>query len=146
MSQESRVVIDDALTGAVAAILGAHAIPANDARCGARCLLVTDLRGVGWHGVSRVPIHLDRLRRGMVKAAPRMVLDGLIPIAARLDADDALGFVAATRSMAEAVDMARDHGMGMCAVRRSMHVATTISPGARDWARAYLRDRYQIAV
>lgn len=121
MPQQSHVFTEAGLTDAVAAIFAAHGVPLADARRVAECLVLADLRGVSSHGVSRVPIYVDRLRRGLVKAAPAMVLERPISVAARLDADDALGFVAATRAMAEAVDMARNHGMGMCAVRRSTH-------------------------
>ena len=127
MPQESQVFTEAGLTSAVAAIFAAHDVPRADARRVAECLVLADLRGVSSHGVSRVPIYLDRLRRGLVKARPCMVLDRPVSVAARLDADDALGFVAATRAMAEAVDMARDHGMGMCAVRRSTHFGMAAS-------------------
>ena len=127
MPQESQVFTEAGLTSAVAAIFAAHDVPQADARRVAECLVLADLRGVSSHGVSRVPIYLDRLRRGLVKARPCMVLDRPVSVAARLDADDALGFVAATRAMAEAVHMARDHGMGMCAVRRSTHFGMAAS-------------------
>ncbi|QDA36946.1 Ldh family oxidoreductase (plasmid) [Paracoccus liaowanqingii] len=121
MPQQNQVFTEAVLTDAVTGIFATHGVPQADARRVAKCLVLADLRGVSSHGVSRVPIYLDRLRRGLVKAAPNMVLDRPMSVAARLDADNALGFVAATRAMAEAVDMARVHGMGMCAVRRSTH-------------------------
>ncbi|MFN3661769.1 Ldh family oxidoreductase [Yoonia sp.] len=121
MPEQSAIFTEAALTSAVAAMFVAHDVPEGDARRVAECLVLADLRGVVSHGVSRVPIYLDRLRRGLVKAQPQMVMERPLSVAARLDADDALGFVAATRAMAEAVDMARNHGMGMCAVRRSTH-------------------------
>lgn len=121
MPEQSRTFIETGLTETVAAMFAAHDVPEADARRVAECLVLADLRGVASHGVSRVPIYLERLRRGLVKPRPEMVLERPMSVAARLDADDALGFVAATRAMAEAIDMAREHGMGMCAVRRSTH-------------------------
>ena len=121
MSDQSRIFTEAGLTSGVAAMFAAEGVPEADANRVAECLVMADLRGVASHGVSRVPIYLDRLRRGLVKARPEMRLERALSVGARLDADDALGFVAATRAMDEAVGMAREHGMGMCFVRRSTH-------------------------
>jgi LDH2 family malate/lactate/ureidoglycolate dehydrogenase len=43
------------------------------------------------------------------------------PVAAALDGQNGLGFVVATRAMAEAIAMARESGIGIVSVRRSTH-------------------------
>lgn len=121
MTGSSKTFTLGGLTALVTSILEAQDVPGPDAKRVAECLVAADLRGIASHGVSRVPIYVERLRRGLAKARPQMVLDRPVPVAARLDADGALGFVAATRAMAEAVDMARSSGIGLCAVRRSTH-------------------------
>ena len=74
------------LTALVAGIFAGHGVPAADAHRVAECLVLADLRGVGSHGVSRVPIYTERLRRGLVKARPEMRLERALSVAARLDA------------------------------------------------------------
>ena len=46
----------------VSAIFAGHGLPAQDAARVAECLLEADLRGLGSHGVSRIPIYTKRLR------------------------------------------------------------------------------------
>ena len=121
MSDAAGVFSEAELAALVAGIFAGHDLPAADARRVAQCLVLADLRGVGSHGVSRVPIYTERLRRGLVKARPEMRLDRALTVAARLDADDALGFIAATKAMETSIEMAREHGIGMTFVRRSTH-------------------------
>ncbi|SEN20410.1 Malate/lactate/ureidoglycolate dehydrogenase, LDH2 family [Paracoccus alcaliphilus] len=121
MTRKDGVFTEAQLAELVAAIFRGHDVPPQDARRVAECLVLADLRGVSSHGVSRVPIYAERLRRGLVKARPDMRLEQVLTVAARLDADDALGFVAATKAMDCATAMAREHGMGMTFVRRSTH-------------------------
>lgn len=65
--------------------------------------------------------YLDRLQRGLVRAKPNLQVEQVTTAAARLDGDDGLGFVVATRATEEAVRMAADAGIGIVGVRRSTH-------------------------
>src|SRR5262249_30825220 len=79
------------------------------------------LRGVDTHGVSRLPIYLDRLRRGLVNPRPALVPKRVTPVAALLDAQNAFGFLAGMRAMGEAIAMAREFGVGIVAIKHSTH-------------------------
>src|SRR5690606_20299873 len=46
-------------------------MPADDAKLTAEQLVTADLRGVESHGVVRVPIYLERLRRGVIEPRPQ---------------------------------------------------------------------------
>lgn len=112
---------EDRLTRLVAQIFAGNGVPEADARRVAECLVLADLRGVASHGVSRIPIYTERLRKGLVKARPEMKLERQLTVMARLDADDALGFISATRAMDVSIETARAHGIGMTFVQRSTH-------------------------
>lgn len=116
-----------ALQRYIAAIFAAHGVPPADAERTAQCLVEADLRGVASHGVGRVPIYTERLRRGLVNARPQLALRPLTPVAAQLDADNALGFISATRAMDAAIGMAREFGIGMVWVHRSTHFGMAAS-------------------
>jgi LDH2 family malate/lactate/ureidoglycolate dehydrogenase len=103
------------------ALLAAHGVPAADAAVSAACLVRADLRGVETHGLVRLPGYLERIRRGLVDPAPVLEPRRVTPVAASLDGKNGLGFVVGTRSMAEAIAMARASGIGIVSVRRSTH-------------------------
>ena len=102
-------------------LLTAHGVPEADAEIVADCVVRADLRGVDTHGLRRQPGYLDRLRRGLINASPKLAPKRITPVAASLDGQDGFGFVVATRAMAEAIAMAETYGVGVVAVRRSTH-------------------------
>jgi LDH2 family malate/lactate/ureidoglycolate dehydrogenase len=105
----------------VAALMQARGLPQADAQVVAECLVRADLRGVETHGIMRLPIYLERLERGLVNPRPKLEPRRVTPVAAHLDGEDGLGFVVASRAMAESIAMAGEHGLGLTAVRRSTH-------------------------
>jgi LDH2 family malate/lactate/ureidoglycolate dehydrogenase len=102
-------------------IVSGNGLLPNDARIIAECLVKADLRGVDTHGVIRLPIYLDRLRRGLINPRPELQLRQVTPVAASLDAQNGFGFLAGLRAIQEAVAMAQGFGIGIVAVKRSTH-------------------------
>jgi LDH2 family malate/lactate/ureidoglycolate dehydrogenase len=111
----------EAVDAFVRRLLAAEGVPEDDAAVVAACLVRADLRAVDTHGLLRLPIYLERLRRGLVNARPALSPHRVTPVAAALDGHDGLGFVVATRAMAEAIAISREFGIGVVAVRRSTH-------------------------
>ena len=100
-------------------LLAALGVPADDAATIARCLVLADLRGVDTHGLMRLPVYLERVRRGLVDPKPRLVIERKTPVVAALDGQNGFGFVTATHAMADAIVTARTYGIGIVSVRRS---------------------------
>lgn len=97
-------------------------LPKEGAFLVADALVDADLRGVSTHGLVRFPIYVTRLRKGLVNPTPRMR-----PIRERgatvvLDGDDGFGQVIGAEGMRRAVVLAREHGLGMCAIRNGNHL------------------------
>ncbi|WP_414475499.1 Ldh family oxidoreductase [Microvirga sp. M2] len=111
---------DDARAFA-ARILVANGLPEEDARTVADCLVRADLRGVDTHGLQYLPHYLKRVRSGLINAKPSLSLQKVTPVAGLLDGQNAFGFVVASRAMAEAIEMAREFGIGLVSARRSTH-------------------------
>ncbi|GAA4164732.1 Ldh family oxidoreductase [Shinella granuli] len=122
-AKDGTVVHADAarLEAAVAGIFAGLDLPAQDAATVAHYLVLADLRGVGTHGISRIPVYADRLRRGLVRARPDIRVSHPMPAAAHVDGDDGLGFVVARRAMQEAIAASERCGIGMASVRNSAH-------------------------
>lgn len=102
-------------------VLEKAGVPAEDAREVARCLVGANLRGVDSHGIVRLPVYVERLRVGAVRARPQITVKRSGGAAVLVDGDNGLGPVVARRAMAEALALARDHGVGLAAVMRSNH-------------------------
>jgi len=87
----------------------------------AETLIDTSLRGVDSHGVARLPVYIERLRTGVLNPRPRPSVasrDGAIAV---VDGDQGPGQVAAVFATDLSVEIARAHGVGVVAVRRSAH-------------------------
>lgn len=84
-------------------------------------LVQTSLWGIESHGVSLVPHYLERLANGTVRARPELEVRLTGTATAVVEADQGHGIVVAHRAMAEAVVLARTHGVGAVGVRDASH-------------------------
>lgn len=111
----------DQLTAFAAAVLEAEGVPVTGAGLVARCLVQAELWGHPSHGMLRLGWYVARIRSGVVDPAakPETVADRG-PLAV-LDGREGLGHVLAAHAAAEAVRRAREHGVGVVAVRNSNH-------------------------
>ena len=109
------------LAGFVARVFGRLGVPAKDAAVAARSLVAADLMGIDTHGIMRLEMYVAGLRSGAI--APRLNLKQIRAnaVSSLLDAGHGLGLVVGARAMELAILKARDHGVGMVAVRRSSH-------------------------
>jgi LDH2 family malate/lactate/ureidoglycolate dehydrogenase len=109
------------LTDFAAAVLEAEGVPADDARLVARCLAQAELWGHPSHGLLRLSWYVARIRSGVVdpSAKPGTVAD--LGALAVLDGREGLGHVLTAHAANEAVRRAREHGIGLVAVRNSNH-------------------------
>lgn len=89
----------------------------------AHALIEADLMGVSTHGVSNyiLMLYAPLLRSGACKAQPDMKIVRESPTMALVDGDRGMGHVVATRAMRLAIEKAKTTGIGIVAVRGSMH-------------------------
>ena len=116
----------------------AHGLPGDDAAIVARCLVRADLRGVDTHGLQTLPHYLERVRRGLINPRPNLKVERVTPMAGSLDGQDAFGFVVATHGMAEAIDMAREFGVGIVSARRSTHFGMAANYSLQAMDKGYI--------
>jgi LDH2 family malate/lactate/ureidoglycolate dehydrogenase len=96
-------------------------LPSSDAAIVADGLVAANLRGIDSHGVSRIPMYLERLRRGVVNPRPDVQVERVASAVSLVDGDNGMGFIPAHRAMDEAMLLAKDAGIGFVGVRRSTH-------------------------
>jgi LDH2 family malate/lactate/ureidoglycolate dehydrogenase len=112
------------LTSFAAAVLIAVGVPDGDARLVADSLVTADLWGHQSHGVLRLSWYVNRIRAGVMQAvtSPEIVADtGALAV---VDGHDGVGQVLAAFAAREATSRAREHGVGVVAVRNSNHFGT----------------------
>lgn len=91
-----------------AAIIGADLVKAN-------------LRGLDSHGISRMPMYLERLRRGLVNPRPDIRVEQVAGAVASVDGDNAMGFLPSHIAMDKAMGLAESAGIGLVGVHNSTH-------------------------
>jgi LDH2 family malate/lactate/ureidoglycolate dehydrogenase len=96
----------------------------------ATSLVDADLRGIHSHGVTRLGIYVERIRKGGndPRGAVRVVAQA--PSLTLLDAEDALGQVASARAVELLIGQAREAGCATVSVRSGSHFGA-----AGYWAR-----------
>lgn len=109
------------LTAFAAQLFGSTGMPADHAQTIAADLVKANLRGIDSHGVSRIPMYLNRLRAGLVNPTPDIKINQVAGAVSAVDGDNAMGFVPSHIAMDEAVRLASNAGIGLVGVHRSTH-------------------------
>lgn len=127
-----------ALSDYAAAMFRTAGIGREDAALIAGDLVKANLRGVDSHGVSRIPMYLDRLRRGLVNPRPEVRVTKVAGAVAQVDGDNGMGFIPSHVAMDTACDLAAEMGIGLAGVRRSTHFGMGASYALRAIERGYV--------
>ncbi len=96
-------------------------VPPEEAWIVADLLTRADLRGVETHGVTRLPIYIQRLQKGYVRKESKITVVKEKGPTAFLDAHGSMGHIAAYRGMEKAIQKAEEYGLGWTSVKDSGH-------------------------
>ncbi len=97
-------------------------VPEPDAEIVTDVLIASDKRGIDSHGIGRLkPIYLDRIDWGILNPITKIDIVKESETTAVLDGNNGMGHVVSKKAMQMAIDKAKQHGMGMTAVRNSTH-------------------------
>ncbi len=111
----------DELTAFATKIFAGTGMSEPDAATIARDLVKANLRGIDSHGVSRIPMYVERLQRGLVNARPEIRVQKVAGAVSLVDGDNGMGFLASHKATEEAVELAKANGIGLVGVHRSTH-------------------------
>lgn len=93
----------------------------EDAAFQAEALVNTNLWGVDSHGVMRVPTYLRRMQCRAINPQPDIkVRKGSLGLEV-LDGDDGAGFIVGREAMKRAIQLAKEHNVGVVGAIRSNH-------------------------
>lgn len=108
-----------ALHEAIVSLLTNHAASPAQAEATARHMVWCESVGRHNFGIERLPIHLKRLKAGVLNGAADVTIAQTAPSIAQLDGGGGFGYHAAERAMAHAIAMARQTGIGVTGVSNS---------------------------
>lgn len=100
---------------------GKAGVPDEEAEIAADLLARSDLRGVETHGMTRLPIYIQRLQKGYVRARCELTAVREKGPTAFVEAHGSMGHVAAYRCMERAIAKAEEYGIGWVSVKDSGH-------------------------
>jgi len=96
-------------------------VPADEAKVCADVLIESDLSDIRSHGVGRLKMYYDRIKAGIQYVNTKIdVIQDFAAIAV-WDGNHGMGHVIAKRAMQEAIDKAKEFGIGCVTVRNSTH-------------------------
>jgi LDH2 family malate/lactate/ureidoglycolate dehydrogenase len=96
-------------------------VPNDEAAITIDSLIDADLKGVGSHGLNRLPIYVKRIKAKIVKAKAEMVVEREAAAIAVVDGQHSVAQVIATWAMELAIQKACSFGIGAVLVKNSGH-------------------------
>ena len=93
----------------------------NHASISANALINAELVGAYGHGLSRLKMYCDRIKKKVINPKPKIKIKKISQSISHIDADNSIGFVAADIAIKEAIQNAQKTGIGMVAVKNSGH-------------------------
>ncbi len=127
-----RTVPAETLTRFIEALFESLDLKQTEATCVAESLVNADLEGISSHGVSLVPLYVQRIKAGSisVQTQPSIVEDhgGLVIMTAA----NTLGQLSSEVAVELAIERAHQHGVSVVAVRDAFHFGT-----AAYWSRKF---------
>ncbi|MEM9277976.1 MAG: Ldh family oxidoreductase [Pseudomonadota bacterium] len=100
-------------------IFTAHSVSKVQCDAVVQNMVWSELVGRRNFGVMRIPIHVERLKFGLLNPSATLELQQVSESAACMDADNAFGHFAGKAGMEKAIELASDTGIGIVTIKRS---------------------------
>ncbi|MBV9829779.1 MAG: Ldh family oxidoreductase [Alphaproteobacteria bacterium] len=110
-----------ALTEFIARAYGAVGVAAEPARKAAELMAASDISGADGHGVFRLPQYIRRIQTGGINTNPDIKVIRRARATALVDGDNGLGALVVSRAVEEAIELARENGVGWAGTRHGNH-------------------------
>ena len=98
-----------------------HKLPKKHASICADALVNAELVGAPSHGLSRLKMYCDRIKKKLINSNPKIKIKKISNSISHVDADNSIGFIAADIGIKQAIKNAKKTGIGLVAVKRSGH-------------------------
>ncbi|MCC7352360.1 MAG: Ldh family oxidoreductase [Anaerolineae bacterium] len=121
MTDNYLTVAVESLRGFGQSAFASVGMSAEDAATATDVLIRADLRGIETHGMVRLPVYVNRIRKELInpRARPHIVRE--TPTTLLVDGDRGLGLVVSTWTMDRCIAKAKEMGSAWAAVRHTSH-------------------------
>ena len=98
-----------------------HNLSNSHSRICADYLLKAELINAQSHGLARLKMYCDRLKKGLINSKPKIKIKKISSSISPINADNSIGFVAADIGIKVAIKNAKKTGIGLVAIKKSGH-------------------------
>ena len=98
-----------------------HNLSNSHSRICADYLLKAELINAQSHGLARLKMYCDRLKKGLINSKPKIKIKKISSYISHINADNSIGFVAADIGIKVAIKNAKKTGIGLVAIKKSGH-------------------------
>ncbi len=98
-----------------------HSLSIKHAEISANALINAELVGAYGHGLSRLKMYCERIKRDVINPKPKIKIKRISKSISHVDANNSIGFVAADIGIKQAIKNAKNTGIGLVAVKNSGH-------------------------
>ena len=98
-----------------------YKLTSRHAEISADIIINAELVGASSHGLSRLKMYIDRIKRKVINSSPKIKIKKISNSISLVDADNSIGFVGADLGIKQAIKNAQSSGIGMVAVKNSGH-------------------------
>ena len=98
-----------------------HGLSNTHAEISSNYIIQAELVGAPSHGLARLKMYCDRLKKKLINPNPKIKIKKISQSIAHIDANDAIGFVAADIGIKNAISNAKKTGFGLVGIKNSGH-------------------------
>ena len=98
-----------------------HGLIKTHANICAQALVNAELVGAPSHGLSRLKMYCDRIKKKVINPRPKIKIRNISKSISIVDADNSIGFVAAEIGIKKTIENAKETGIGMVGIKKSGH-------------------------
>ncbi len=98
-----------------------HKLSENHSKVCADYLIKAELVEARSHGLTRLKMYCDRLKKKLINPKPNIKIKKINPSISHIDADNSIGFVSADFGIAQAIKSAKKTGIGLVGIKNSGH-------------------------
>ena len=94
-----------------------HGLSIEYAEISANALINAELVGAYGHGLSRLKMYCDRIKKKVINPKPKIKIKKISPSISHIDANNSIGFVAADIGIKKEIENAKKTGIGLVAIK-----------------------------
>ncbi|MDC1476058.1 Ldh family oxidoreductase [Pelagibacteraceae bacterium] len=98
-----------------------HGLNNNHSEISSHYIIQAELVGAPTHGLARLKMYCDRIKKKLINSKPKIKIKNISPSISHIDANNAIGFVAADIGIKIAIANAKKNGIGLVGVKNSGH-------------------------